>query len=345
MAAVNLSVTFPRRGVIRLQSRSLFGDVESPTCRRFLGRVLQATEITSVTIHGGRSPRAELRFCPGHYRRDEVVERIIALLRNGADGTTSPRDRHGVARYYRYGALVTGWKITLDQPGRLRLKNPVLYRRSGLCQAIERELRRHPGDRPVPDQLVHRHRAGRLRPHAARPIAGDRDPGCRARRRRASPSPRQAGPAPAGLHGVAADRRRGPVRRAGAPASGRDPLRLHVDSHLPRSRQRPLQGEAPRRARARRGRRHRLSRDDVDLPGGGALLVSRRRPRAGQADAGQLQENAARRLRQAAAIRLAVPRWRRGPRAPRPDSGRGTSSSSRPATSSRSTATSSRAWR
>src|SRR5262249_46541189 len=30
--------------------------------------------------------------------------------------------------------------ITSDRPGRLRLKNPVLYRKADLCQAVEREL-------------------------------------------------------------------------------------------------------------------------------------------------------------------------------------------------------------
>jgi Cu2+-exporting ATPase len=35
---------------------------------------------------------------------------------------------------------VTGWEIKDEQPGRLRLKNPILYRKRDLCQAIEREL-------------------------------------------------------------------------------------------------------------------------------------------------------------------------------------------------------------
>jgi Cu2+-exporting ATPase len=141
MPVADLSVSFPSPGLIRLQSRSLFGDAENPTCRRFFGRMLQAEEITGITIRGGDSPRAELRFCPGRYRRDEVVARIIALLRNGTDRPTPPRDRHRSARSNRDGTLGTGWKITLDQPARLRLKHSVLYRRSELCRAIERELR------------------------------------------------------------------------------------------------------------------------------------------------------------------------------------------------------------
>ena len=50
------------------------------------------------------------------------------------------RDKAGAVRYFRHGSVVTGWEITRDQPGRLRLKNQILYRKAELCQAIEREL-------------------------------------------------------------------------------------------------------------------------------------------------------------------------------------------------------------
>jgi Cu2+-exporting ATPase len=50
------------------------------------------------------------------------------------------RNKSGAVKYFRYGSVITGWEITRDHPGRLRLKNQVLYRKSELCQAIEREL-------------------------------------------------------------------------------------------------------------------------------------------------------------------------------------------------------------
>ena len=56
-----------------------------------------------------------------------------------ASASTAP-DKAGAVRYFRHGSVVTGWEITRDHPGRLRLKNQVLYRKSELCQAIEREL-------------------------------------------------------------------------------------------------------------------------------------------------------------------------------------------------------------
>src|SRR5262249_47233418 len=53
---------------------------------------------------------------------------------------TSARDKNGVVRYHRHETVVTGWQIKSDESGRIKLKNPVLYRKNELCQAIEREL-------------------------------------------------------------------------------------------------------------------------------------------------------------------------------------------------------------
>src|SRR5207247_585604 len=50
------------------------------------------------------------------------------------------RDRRGTVRYFRHDAVVTGWEVKREGPGRLKLKNPVLYRKAALCQAVEREL-------------------------------------------------------------------------------------------------------------------------------------------------------------------------------------------------------------
>ena len=56
MSTFDLSVSFPSDGVIRLQSRSLFGNADDPACRHFLERVFQADEISNVVIFGGDSP-------------------------------------------------------------------------------------------------------------------------------------------------------------------------------------------------------------------------------------------------------------------------------------------------
>jgi hypothetical protein len=110
MSAADLSVSFPQRGVIRLQSRSLFGDVDHPACRRFVERVFQTAEITGMTIGGGTSPHAELRFCPRTSRLDQVVGRIVALLRQDS--------KHGdiLSRAVNSGHMSRASRVDLDVP-------------------------------------------------------------------------------------------------------------------------------------------------------------------------------------------------------------------------------------
>ena len=122
MIDVDPYVSFPSRGVIRIESRSLFGDPKAPACRRLLELMSHASEIVGITIGRQPTPHVELRYHPRRSRVDRVVRRIVALLRRG------PEDGG------------PGWQVLLDQPGRLRLKNRVLHRKSELCRAIEREL-------------------------------------------------------------------------------------------------------------------------------------------------------------------------------------------------------------
>jgi Cu2+-exporting ATPase len=50
------------------------------------------------------------------------------------------RDRHGVVRLQRRGKVASGWTIRRHNSGHIKLRNPVLYRKKDLAQAIEREL-------------------------------------------------------------------------------------------------------------------------------------------------------------------------------------------------------------
>jgi heavy metal translocating P-type ATPase len=191
MSPLDIAVSFPSAGVIRLRSRSLFGDLEHPTCRRFLERIFQVEEISNVTITGGDAPQAELYYCSQKFSLRGVVRRVVALLGQGTaseDVKTSAsepvyasasgpvidpvpardaanaqeRSTSGRARsdpqvtpvsslsiedddrctilYYRQDPAVSDWQIKSDLPGRIRVKNPALFRKNSLCQAIEREL-------------------------------------------------------------------------------------------------------------------------------------------------------------------------------------------------------------
>ncbi|MGC8644283.1 MAG: hypothetical protein ACP5XB_30855, partial [Isosphaeraceae bacterium] len=75
---MDIAISFPGEGQIRLQSRDLFTEPGNETCRQFLERVFQAPEITDVTINshasGGAAPHADLRFCHRSHALPEVVQ-------------------------------------------------------------------------------------------------------------------------------------------------------------------------------------------------------------------------------------------------------------------------------
>ena len=81
MSCIDLAVSFPARGVIRLSSHALFGDTDSPTCRHFIEQVFQAEEVSDVTITAGDRPHAELRYCPKTWTLQSVVNRVASFLR------------------------------------------------------------------------------------------------------------------------------------------------------------------------------------------------------------------------------------------------------------------------
>jgi Cu2+-exporting ATPase len=243
---MDISVTFPERGVIRLRSKALFAEPENATCHRFLEKVFETDEIDNVTIRRDNVPQADLHYRPQRFALGDVVKRLVECLSsdglagdqrqngsaaagtdralangdafghrdhpalpyerngpstngswggngraltNGRSGgeilsprvrnrhehpsparsagpsghgngdltahrqrlSTKPKgrltakpksatDRRGVVRYYRHDTVITGWTIRREIPGRLKLKNPALYRKGELCQAIEREL-------------------------------------------------------------------------------------------------------------------------------------------------------------------------------------------------------------
>jgi Cu2+-exporting ATPase len=89
MNTLDLAVSFPSRGVIKIQSRALFADADGSNCRSFLEAVFQAEEILSIVIRGGSTPIAELRYCPNTSTLHAVVKRVSELLTDVAKGGKS----------------------------------------------------------------------------------------------------------------------------------------------------------------------------------------------------------------------------------------------------------------
>lgn len=146
------TISFPAPGTVAVHSQAMFGSPDTPLCRAFLRRVFLANEIRGATIKAAPVCRIELHFDTSRYSAKQVLWKVADCLledtAGSAQGDTTPvvspmitaRDRHGVVHYHRYGKLVSGWQIVSDKTGSIKLKNPVLYRKNNLCQAIEREL-------------------------------------------------------------------------------------------------------------------------------------------------------------------------------------------------------------
>ena len=83
---MDIAISFPSQGQIRLQSHHLFAEPGNDTCREFLQRVFQASEITDVTIDShqkfGAAPHADLRFCPTSHSLSEVVQTDLDVPRS-----------------------------------------------------------------------------------------------------------------------------------------------------------------------------------------------------------------------------------------------------------------------
>ncbi len=81
---MDISVSFPSEGRIRLQSRFLFSDPTAPHCRQFVERILDADEVSGVTIRGNGylfgANVAEIRYCPRSYSRQEAIAAIYERL-------------------------------------------------------------------------------------------------------------------------------------------------------------------------------------------------------------------------------------------------------------------------
>ena len=159
LSLVDVALSFPRPGVIRVQSAALFAEPDNAECRRFLQCVFAAgQEVGGATLNRDSAPAAELRFDARRHSLRDVLARLAEALSAEGQPTAgavsaagqglvpavapavTARDRHGVVHYHRYGHVVSGFQVVAERAGHIKAKNPVLYRKNGLCQAIEREL-------------------------------------------------------------------------------------------------------------------------------------------------------------------------------------------------------------
>jgi Cu2+-exporting ATPase len=85
---------------------------------------------TSTTTSLNGSPPLRMNFSVDQFRT-----RVTHVT-----PTSAARDDDGTIRYHRQDSVVTGWETKSELHGRIRLKNPLLFRKKALCSAIERAL-------------------------------------------------------------------------------------------------------------------------------------------------------------------------------------------------------------
>ena len=153
MKPVDIVVSLPRDGEMRLVSRYFFGDPRAEACRQFIGRIFEVEEVRAVEVLASRA-QAHVEYVNGVVPCREVIAKISRHLRHGENGARAPyvnsprdlpaalADRAEGWRIERHGQVLSTWEIRHELPGRIRFRNRLIRRQPALCGAIERALRR-----------------------------------------------------------------------------------------------------------------------------------------------------------------------------------------------------------
>jgi Cu2+-exporting ATPase len=156
----DFTVSLPTPGTIRITGQHLSATPDNHRLRSFLQGVFGVEALLRVAMPGAESGVVDLVFDPTQHRSRDVLAALAdslqattAVVSHNGHATSIERDRgvkvaalssatdrNGMVLYRRYGHIVTGWEIVAQRTGFLKLRNPVLYRKSSLCEAIEREL-------------------------------------------------------------------------------------------------------------------------------------------------------------------------------------------------------------
>ncbi|PTX97297.1 heavy metal translocating P-type ATPase [Verrucomicrobia bacterium LW23] len=152
----DIQINFPGGLRFQIRSASLFADPYSEAVRTFISRVFRSPEVQSIEIDG-TAGTAEIAFVSldgtSGRRLIQRIGRALAAEEHAQDAVVdlyippaplSAQDARLIS-VYRYGSVISTWAVRHQTPGRLRFRNPSIYRKKDICQAIERELMSVPG--------------------------------------------------------------------------------------------------------------------------------------------------------------------------------------------------------
>ena len=253
--AVDVEVSLPADGIIRVESKRLFGEPDAPLCRRFVERAFLAPQIEGVVLAPGAVPAIELQFDATHHSQRQVLEQLAAIL----DRRQRAGRRRACAGHRQAGAAqrLSGGAACCHRPRPARHRSlPSLRSKGDRLADRQRARRRHQAREPCPlpqvrpvrsdraraderarsrslrDQLAQLLGLCRVRSAPARPGADHRDPGRCTGQCRTSRAARQARPGPRHLHGLGAAGGSRAVRGTGPAAALGGVVRLHGDPEL-----------------------------------------------------------------------------------------------------------------
>ncbi len=146
-----MKISFPSHGKIKIISEQIFSEPQNEPFSSFVERLFLSPHVNQLSVYPAKAV-GEITY-EGNGNWQSVMRRISLCLKGRISpdqsmfknqvATLLPRfsNHNGhPLMICRYGKLLSTWQIKHELPGRIRFKNPALYRKKNLCLAIEREL-------------------------------------------------------------------------------------------------------------------------------------------------------------------------------------------------------------
>ncbi|MDP8263127.1 MAG: heavy metal translocating P-type ATPase [Candidatus Ancaeobacter aquaticus] len=142
-----MKILHNRKGSLKLKSDLLFNNLGSTACREFINRVFSVNEVNRIRLDP-INRIAAIGYENPNGKQVQVLRKISLALGNGKKNKKVNTYNSGelagldgnVINVSRFGNRLTTWEIKHEIFGRIRLKNPFLYRKKSVCQEIEKEL-------------------------------------------------------------------------------------------------------------------------------------------------------------------------------------------------------------
>ena len=134
-------------GGLRIRSDQL-KDLKSTICQEFVEKIMSAPGTESVKINPLLGT-ALIRYNPNQIDEKIILRKIIRKY--GKKKTThipilpKPVQFNREIKIIRYEGQVTTWETVHELPGRLRLRQPLIYQRTECCHRLEKTLFNTPG--------------------------------------------------------------------------------------------------------------------------------------------------------------------------------------------------------